>query len=304
MSTIDSDVAIIVCSRGRERHLVRLLSDLQLHFTPALLVGDLKVSIWVYAQHYSREFIEDLHERFAALIASKTLVITATDHLHARIGNVVHTALRIVHERSRYRLAMLMDDDSVYDPDPLVDLNLRCAARNFIAHGHRAYSIKLGDHRELDYKPFVDLDGAIMPFKEKMLWVSREVIDEVIALPRFPELSIGEDAVIAAVAWLRSPESCFGVYGLATFRHLGYEPAAEFGGGTIEGGYADLVAATQERPDAAAANGKYTDALRRGVNPHHILPDVFVPEGHPHYEFNGVRDEIVAAMRKRGRCRK
>jgi hypothetical protein len=41
VSIIDRDVAIIICSRGREAYLTRLLSDLQHHFTPALHAGGL-----------------------------------------------------------------------------------------------------------------------------------------------------------------------------------------------------------------------------------------------------------------------
>jgi hypothetical protein len=300
LTSIDSDVAILICSRGRERHLMRLLADLRSHFVPALTAGRLTVSIWVYAQHYSPEFMVELSGRFADLLDSGALVIEPNDAPHKRIGEVVHAAGRLLNERSRYRLAMLMDDDSVYYPDPHVDRNLREAAGTFIARDHRAYSIKLGSHAALDYKPFVDLASPIMPFKEKMLWVSRQVLEEALALPRFSELSIGEDAVIAAAAWLPAPDRCFGVYGIATFLHLGYESVAEFGDGAIEGGYADLVAASAGPPSAEAHYGKYDDALRRGVTPFHVLPDVFVPEGHPYFEYNGVRENVVAAIRSRG----
>jgi hypothetical protein len=296
VSIIDRDVAIIICSRGREAYLTRLLSDLQHHFTPALHAGGLTFCIWVYAQHYTREYLADLTLRFADLIAANTLMIMATNHPHTRIGDVVQSAVRAVHEHSRYRLAMLMDDDSVYYPDPLVDRNLRTAAGNFIDRRHRAYSIKLGARYELEYQPFIDLAGPIMPFKEKMLWASRPVLEEVVSHPRFAELSIGEDAVISAIAWLPSPESCFGVYGMATFLHLGYEPSAEFGGEIIDGGYADLVKREDRPPEPGTPYGKYDDALRRGITPQHILPDVFVPEGHPHYAFNGIRDEVIAAL--------
>ena len=300
---IDCDVAIIVCSRRREECLARLLSDLQHHFTPALEAGGLTSCIWVYAQGYSLEYLESLDRRFADLLAARKLVVVASNHPHTRIGDVVHTAIRAVHDNSHYKLAMLMDDDSVYYPDPSVDANIHRAARNFIDRDHRAYSIKLGAHYELEYKPFVDLAGPIMPFKEKMLWVSRGVLKEVLTVPRFAELSIGEDAVISAVAWLGDPESCFGVYGMATFLHLGFEPSAEFGGQEIEGGYADLMKYEARPPEAAPLEyGKYDDALRNGVTPHHILPDVFVPEGHPHYIFNGIRDEVIVKMRTSGRA--
>jgi hypothetical protein len=192
---------------------------------------------------------------------------------------------------------MLMDDDSVYEAHPVVDRNLRTAARNFIERGHRAYSIKLGAGTELSYAPFVDLDGPIMPFKEKMLWVSRAALDEVLAVPRFTELSIGEDAVIAAVAWLSAPERCFGVYGMGTFLHLGYERPPEDGEGELTGGYAALMG--YDPAQALLEHGKYDAALRNGVTPYHVLPHVFVGEDHPHYIYNGIRPEVVARMRER-----
>jgi hypothetical protein len=299
---IDSDVAIIICSRGREKCLARLLSDLQYHLTPALRAGGLTCCIWVYAQGYSAEYLESLNRKFADLLAAAMLVVIASNYSHTRIGDVVHTAIRAVHQSSQYKLAMIMDDDSVYYHNPVVDTNLFLAARNFIDQGHRAYSIKLGEHYELDYKPFVNLAGPIMPFKEKMLWASRHVLDEVLSVPRFAELSIGEDAVISAVAWLSGPESCFAVYGMATFLHLGFEQSTEFGGKEIEGGYADLMNCKDRLSGTASRYAKYDDALRRGVTPHHILPDVFVPEGHPHYEFNGIREELIIRMQTPGRA--
>jgi hypothetical protein len=298
---IERDIAIIICSRGREDVLARLLRDLERGFAPALDAGGLTHCIFVYAQDYAPEYLDGLSRGFADAVAAKQLVITTSSRPHTRIGDVVHTAIRNVHGNARYKLAMLMDDDSVYGADPIVDENIRRAARAFIERGHRAYSIKLGSSYELDYQPFVNLDGPIMPFKEKMLWVSRPVLDAVLATPRFAELSIGEDAVIAAVAWLSNPDACFGVYGMATFLHLGYEPSPEFGEGEIEGGYAGLMKHTGP-PTEAAPHGKYDEALRSGITPHHVMPDVFVPEDHPHYIYNGIRQEVIARMRGAGRA--
>jgi hypothetical protein len=292
---IDRDVAIIICSRGREDVLTRLLGDLQRGFAPALEAGGLTHCIFVYAQGYTPDFLAGLERRFADAATAQMLVVTASDRPHTRIGDVVHTAVRTVHDKARYKLAMLMDDDSVYDPHPVVDANIRRAARTFIERGHRAYSIKLGASDELDYRPFVDLAGPIMPFKEKMLWVSRPVLDQVLETPRFGELSIGEDAVIAAVAWLSDPEACFAVHGMATFLHLGFERSPEFGDGNIAGGYADLMNAAG--PPVDPLHGKYDTALRTGVTPYHIMPAIFVPEDHPHYIFNGIRDEVIVRIR-------
>ncbi|HEX2727387.1 MAG TPA: hypothetical protein VHN20_16315 [Beijerinckiaceae bacterium] len=299
---IERDVAIVVCSRGREAVLTRLLDDLERAFVPALAAGGLSHCIWVYAQGYAPEFLAGLERRFGAAVAAETLVVSAATRPHARIGDVVDTAIRTVHDGGRYKLAMLMDDDSVYAPHPAVDANIARAARTFIAHGHRAYSIKLGASCALEYQPFVDLAGPIMPFKEKMLWVSRAVLDEVLLTPRFREISIGEDAVIAAVAWLGDPGTCFGVYGMGTFLHLGYEAAPEFGEGDIAGGYAELMNYDGPRPEAV--HGKYDEALRTGVTPYHVMPDVFVAEDHPHYIYNGIRAEVIARLRAAGRLEK
>ena len=298
---IDRDVAIIICSRGREDVLTRLLSDLQRGFVPALDAGGLTHCIFVYAQGYAPDFLAGLEQQFADAATAQTLVVTASDRPHTRIGDVAHTAIRTVHDKARYKLAMLMDDDSVYASHPDVDANIRRAARTFIECGHRAYSIKLGASYELDYQPFVDLAGPIMPFKEKMLWASRQVLDEVLKTPRFSELSIGEDAVIAAVAWLSDPQACFAVYGMATFLHLGFERPPGFGEGDIEGGYADLM--NYQGPSANAVHGKYDAALRTGITPHHIMPGVFVPEDHRHYAFNGIRDEVIVGIRTAGHAR-
>jgi hypothetical protein len=193
---------------------------------------------------------------------------------------------------------MLMDDDSVYAADETVDANLCAAAQAFLEGGHRAQSIKLGDATTLAFTPFLDPAGPIMPFKEKMLWASRPVLDAVLALPRFPELSIGEDAVIAALAWLPDPAACYGVHGLATFRHLGYEPAPGIPHDDAAGGYAELMGYTG--PDPALLHGKYDVALRTGVTPWHVLPDVFVGPEHEHFVFNGVRQEVVRRVMGEG----
>jgi hypothetical protein len=296
---IERDAAIIICSRGREDVLTRLLSDLQRGFAPALAAGGVSHCIWVYAQGYAPEFLARLTRKFGDGTAAGNLVVTPSSRPHTRIGDVVHTAIRAVHDDARYKLAMLMDDDSVYEPHPAVDANIARAACNFVARGHRAYSIKLGTSYALEYQPFVDLAGPIMPFKEKMLWVSREVLDQVLVTPRFRELSIGEDAVIAAVAWLGDPVACFGVYGMATFLHLGYEAAPEFGQGDLPGGYAELMNYEGPRPDIV--HGKYDAALRTGVTPYHVMPDVFVAEDHPHYIYNGIRPDVIARLRAAGK---
>jgi len=296
MARIDCDVAIIIYSRGREAGLARLLDDLTRHYGPALEAAGLSCCVWVYAQGYAPDYLDRLDRDFAGPMAANRLVVLAARTPHRRIGEVAHAALQAVHERCRYRLAMLMDDDSVYYPDERVGENLQRAARRFIDRGHRAYSIKLGTSLDLDYKPFVDFSGPIMPFKEKMLWVSRAVLEEALRLPRFSELSIGEDAVIAALAWLRDPNACFAVYGMATFLHLGFERSEEFGDQDMAGGYADLMNFTGDV--AGLVQTKYDEALRSGVTPHHILPDVFVPEGHPHFAYNGIREETAARVRR------
>jgi hypothetical protein len=293
---IERDVAIIICSRGREEVLARLLSDLERGFAPALDAGGLTHSIFVYAQGYAADYLAALDREFAEAVAAGNLVVMRSRRPHTRIGDVVHAAIGEVHARARYKLAMLMDDDSVYDPHAIVDANIRRAARRFIQRGDRAYSIKLGASDELAFEPFVDPSGPIMPFKEKMLWVSRAVLDEVLETPRFPELSIGEDAVIAAVAWLSDPGASFAVHGIASFLHLGYERPPELGEGDIAGGYAELTD-HKGPPSEAAPHGKFDAALRTGVTPHHIMPEVFVGEDHPHYIFNGIRPEAIARMR-------
>ncbi|HEV2560190.1 MAG TPA: hypothetical protein VGU45_16325 [Microvirga sp.] len=284
---IRRDIAVLICSRGRKEVLARLLADLQGGFLPALGEGGLTASVLVYAQGYSAADMTDLERAFAGAVARQDLVLMTAERPHDRIGDVVRSAVERMRETTTCRLAMLMDDDSTYDADPLVDANLRDAARAFIAQGHRAYSIKLGSGRELAYGPFLNPDDPIMPFKEKMMWVSPAVLDAVLGLPRFSELSIGEDAVIAALAWLADPQACLAVHGLATFLHLGFEQAS---GEDVPGGYADLM---KYDPRSGAEHGKYDAALRTGVTPFHVMPDVFVPEDHPRFIFNGVRKSLV-----------
>jgi hypothetical protein len=299
---IDRDIAIVICSRGREALLRQLLRDLDRAFAPALKAAGLTHCIWVYAQGYAREYLVRLACEFPIAAAAQNLVVCASMREHSRIGDVVHTAVQALHANVRYRLAMIMDDDSVYESHSVVDANVRNAALHFLEYGHRAYSIKLGASYALDYQPFIDPAGPIMPFKEKMLWASREVLDEVLRTPRFPELSIGEDAVIAAVAWLARPDACFGVYGMATFLHLAYERSPAFAEPGVEGGYAELMNYKGLAADSST-HGKYDEALRTGVTPHHIMPAVFVSEDHPHYIFNGVRTEVVDGCFGRASCR-
>lgn len=296
MSTIDRDVAILIASRGREACLENLLADLEGAFLPALAAGGLTAAVWVYAQGYAADYLDALNRRFAALVAARTLILLRAERPHTRIGDVVATAIRAVHSRGSYRLAMLMDDDSVYGADPTVDRNLAQAARRFLDRGDRAYSIKLGPQEKLAYGPFVDPEGPIMPFKEKMLWVSRAVLDEVLVVPRFSELSVGEDAVIAGVAWLGGPDACAAVHGIGTFLHLGYERAPGADSAEIEGGYAALMNHTGP-PTPAVPHGKFDAALRTGVTPHHVMPDVFVGEKHPQFIYNGIRAEVIARLR-------
>ena len=101
---IDRDVAIIICSRGREDVLTRLLSDLQRGFGPALEAGGLTHCVFVYAQGYAPDFLAGLEQQFADAVTAQMLVVTASDRPHTRIGDVVHTAIRTVHEMARYRL--------------------------------------------------------------------------------------------------------------------------------------------------------------------------------------------------------
>ena len=287
------DIAIIICSRGREEHLARLLADIDRAYAPALAADGMSVCTCIYAQNYTPDFLAGLSGTFGPAIAAGNLRIIEAPHPHASIGEVFAAALTAIHARLDYRLAMLMDDDSLYRADPVVDANLRQAARDFLAHEDRAYSIKLGQNRDLEYWPFIDTDGPIMPFKEKMMWASRAVLDEVLALPRFAELSIGEDVVISAVAWRGGAARCFGVYGIANFLHLGFEPDGDAPGGAIAGGYGELVG-YDEGASQPTELGKYESAFRSGVTMQQILPEIFVGPEHPHYTISGIRPEAVA----------
>jgi hypothetical protein len=288
----ETEVAVIVCSRGREEALTRLLCDLERAFVPALAAGGLNTCVFAYVQGYAPAYLERLRNRFSDELASGRLALISSTRRHTCIGEVVHTAVERVHAMAVYQVAMLMDDDSVYMSDPTVDENLRLSARIFIEQRHRAYSIKLGSSRTLSFEPFIQPHGPIMPFKEKMLWVSRAVLEEVLGTPRFAELSIGEDAVIAAVAWLSAPQACFAVYGFGTFLHLGYEHSAEIAHDDLKGGYAALMNYNGPHPDLP--HGKYDRALRTGVTPYHVMPDVFVGPEHPNFIYNGVRENAMA----------
>jgi hypothetical protein len=301
MAYIDCDVAIIIYSRGREQGLTRLLRDLRRDFIPSLGAAGLTSCVCVYAQGYSPVYIGHLGHEFAGLLEANEMLVIEAEGPHARIGEVAYTAIRSIHDRCRYSMAMLMDDDSVYYGGDAVNRNLASAARRFVDEDHRAYSIKLGTSHRLEYQPFVGFDSPIMPFKEKMLWVSRAVLDDVLKVPRFAELSIGEDAVISAVAWLPDPDRCFGVFGIATFLHLGFESCEELGQAEMEGGYAALMN-FDARTATDPSQTKYDEALRTGVTPYHVLPDVFVPEDHPLYVFNAIRDDAAARVRQRSRA--
>ena len=216
------DIAIFVCSRGREDLLTQLLDDIDNGFAPALETGGSSVCAFVYAQAYRPSFLDSLRQRFTLSLASGRLIIAEATAPHTRIGDVFATAAAILHAGVDYRLAITMDDDSVYRAAPDIDANLRQAARDFLDRGDRAFSIKLGPARTLEYAPFIDPAGPIMPFKEKMLWVSRSVMEEALAWPAFADLDVGEDVVLAAIAWRGGAERCFGVFGIATFLHLAF----------------------------------------------------------------------------------
>lgn len=287
------DIAILICSRGREDYLSRLLSDIDHAFAPALEAGGISVCTFVYAQNYSAQYLDDLARNFAPAIAAGRLLIVPAKRCHKCIGDVFSTAIAALHSRLEYRLAISMDDDSLYRADPEIDDNLRQTARDFLNNDHRAYSIKLGQGRTVRYCPFVDNNGPIMPFKEKMLWVSRAVMDEALAFPRFAELSVGEDAVLAALAWRGGASRCFGVFGIATFLHLAFEPDGETNTPPISGGYGELVGYVEGAvPDCDL--GKYGPAFRGGVVPYTVMPEIFVGPEHPHHTISGIRPEAVA----------
>lgn len=287
------DIAIFICSRGREEYLTRLISDMERAYIPALAAGGLSACAYVYAQNYSAGYLGALRRDFAPAIAAGRLVIVEAPHPHASIGEVFVAAITALHARIDYRLAMLMDDDSLYRSEPQVDENLRQAARTFLTRGDRAYSIKLGQGRALEYWSFIDPDGPIMPFKEKMLWVSRGVMEEALSFPRFGDLSVGEDVVLSALAWRGDAARCFGVFGIATFLHLGFEPDGETVTPPIPGGYGELMG-YEEGVSPPSELGKYERAFVSGVTPYKVMPDIFVPPEHPHHTISGIQPAAVA----------
>lgn len=289
---MNRDIAIVIYSRGREDMLSRLVDDMARFYMPALEAGGMTVCTFVYAQNYSRTFLDRLKQRFAPAIAAGRLIFFEAKRPHSCIGEVFTAAAEALHTHVDYRLAMLMDDDSLYRAEPAVDANLRAAARCFLRHGDRAYSIKLGPSRSLEYWPFIDPKGPIMPFKEKMLWVSRAVMEEALAFPKFADLSVGEDVVLAALAWKGGADRCFGVFGIATFLHLGFEPDDEVTASTNTGGYGELVGYDEARnPDPEL--GKYGAAFRSGIVPFSVMPEIFVGPEHPHHTISGIRPEAV-----------
>jgi hypothetical protein len=287
------DIAIFVCSRGREDLLTQLLDDIDNGFAPALETGGLSVCIFVYAQAYRPSFLDGLRQRFASSLASGRMIVAEATAPHTRIGDVFAMAAAILHAGVDYRLAMTMDDDSVYRADAVVDANLRQAARDFLDRGDRAFSIKLGPARKLEYAPFIDPAGPIMPFKEKMLWVSRAVMEEALAWPAFADLDIGEDVVLAAIAWRGGAERCFGVFGIATFLHLAFETNETASALAQGGGYGELVGYVEGR-DNDPELGKYGKAFRGGIVPFTVMPEIFVGPKHPHHTISGIRPEAVA----------
>ena len=294
---LQRDIVVMICSRGREAELARLIDDLVGGFLAALTEGGLTASVFVYAQLYHSDYLKNLAARHADALADGRLMIVPSEHPHKRIGDVIHTAITAMHARISYRLAMIIDDDSLYTSDPVVEDNLRSAVAAFIEGDQICFSIKLGQEREFSIGPFLDLDNPIAPFKEKMIWVNRAVLDDVLALPGFSELSIAEDAVITTLAWLRDPEGCRSVHGIASFVHFGVEAAPGLTGDAIPGGYADLVGFAGQ-PTAAAPHGKYDEPLRSGVTHWHVMPDVFVGPDHPHFIYAGLRGDVVSGILK------
>lgn len=289
---MNRDIAILVYSLGREDMLTRLVDDMERFYMPALEAGGMSACTFVYAQKYSRAYLDGLRRRFAEAITVGRLILFEAERTHSCIGEVFTAAVEALHTRVDYRLAMLMDDDSLYRAEPVVDVNLRAAARCFLEQGDRAYSIKLGQSLGLEYWPFIDPKGPIMPFKEKMLWVSRGVMEEALAFPKFADLSVGEDVVLAALAWRGGADRCFGVFGIATFLHLGFEPDHEVTISTVTGGYGELVGYDEARnPDTEL--GKYGAAFRSGIVPFTVMPEIFVGPEHPHHTISGIRPEAV-----------
>lgn len=299
---ITRPIAILIPSLNREDYLGRLIDDLTAGFLPALKQGGLPATIFVYAQKYAPEYIAGLRTRFAQSIAAGDLILHAATAQHSRIGDVTATALSILSTRVDYRLAMLLDDDSRYRAAPDIDDNLRRAAAEFLGTNARAFSIKLGQGRDLTYAPFIDPAGPIAPFKEKMLWVSRSVVNDALAQPRFSEISIGEDAVLSALAWRGGAEKCRAVFGIASFLHLAFEPDEDMQHGEIAGGYGEMMGYEGKAEDPSL--GKYEKALKSGVTPWHVLPDVFVGPEHEQFINNGIRADAVARYGAGGRPKK
>ncbi|MGL4438793.1 MAG: hypothetical protein ACRCUE_05940 [Bosea sp. (in: a-proteobacteria)] len=287
------DIAIFICSRNRESLLLRLLDDIESGFAPALEAGGFSVCTFVYAQAYSQAWLDGVRQRFASSLATGRLIIAEPATPHTRIGDVFASAVATLHAMVDYRLAITMDDDSLYRPAPDIDANIRQATSDFLAHDARAFSIKLGPSRALEYWPFIDPAGPIMPFKEKMLWLSRSVMEEALAWPRFADLDVGEDAVLAAIAWRGGATRCFGVYGIATFLHLAFEPDGDATAQNFAGGYGELVDFVEGR-DHDPELGKYGKAFRGGVVPFSVMPEIFVGPEHPHHTISGIRPEAVA----------
>lgn len=289
---MNRDIAILIYSRGREELLSRLIDDMDRFYMPALEAGGMSACTFIYAQNYSRAFLDGLKQRFASAIEAGRLVLYEARSEHGSIGEVFIAAAKALHASVDYRLAMLMDDDSLYRSDPVIDANLRAAARGFLDRGDRAYSMKLGQSHHLEFWPFVDPHGPVMPFKEKMIWVSRAVMDEALAFPGFAKLSVGEDVVLSAIAWQGGADRCFGVFGIATFLHLGFEPDHETVTSTATGGYGELVG-YDESKHADPELGKYGAAFRSGIVPFHVMPEVFVGPEHPHHTISGIKPEAV-----------
>lgn len=288
---LSCDIAIVICSRGREDFLTRLLDDMDRGFLPALETGGLTACVFVYAQNYAPVYLTGLRQRFSAAIEAGKLILLEAERRHSCIGEVFVSATRLLHARLDYRLAMLMDDDSLYRAEPQVDANLRMAARRFLEQDDRAYSIKLGQARSIEYWPFINPQGPIMPFKEKMLWVSRAVMEEALAFPKFAELSVGEDVVLAALAWRGNAEKCFGLFGIASFLHLGFEPDEE-ATSPKTGGYGELVGYDETR-NVDPELGKYGAAFRSGIVPFSVMPEIFVGPEHLHHTISGILPEAV-----------
>lgn len=293
------DIAILIYSRGRQDMLARLVDDLTCAYMPALAAGGLSVTALVYAQNYAPAYLAGLARRHAEAIAAGRLILVEAGQAHATIGDVFLGAARALHERVDYRLAMLMDDDSLYRGSDDGDANLREAARTFLDRDARACSIKLGPGRALAYCPFIDPAGPIMPFREKMIWASRAVMEEALAFPRMAELQVGEDVVLTALAWRGGAEHCFGVFGIAGFLHLAFEADDETPAGPIGGGYGELVGHDETAPQADDL-GKYGPAFRGGVVPHSVLPEIFVGPEHPYHTISGIRPEAVARYHRDG----